>query len=296
MLKKFILFVLVATFVFAEPTLINLDVSDKKTIGRSKGLLNDREMLKKQAISAAKGESDVLLEQDFFYEEKDDSLFVTVTGFPANYASAATSVKSAAQKELKIPASSVIPASAPQKEISVFEDEKTKYKSGLYVSAKTQTSIPWSSMGGNFQIGYFAGRTFVGGDFGVGKGDYDDFGYYTILEETKTNFYCGSLSFGGRIKPNDNFQVIIGATIGMYTKFETEYYYYDDYYSSRYSERYREVEKVLAQGPFAKFLFRPYRTNAKQKFGDFWFEISNKFVFGYPYAAYNIEVGITYAP
>ena len=297
MLKKLFLSVLVAISVFAEPTLISLDVSDKKTIGRSKGLLDDREILRKQAINAAKGEADVLLEQNFFYEEDGDSLNVTVTGFPARYTKAAAFDNTDAVESIQIMSAGANSGiSAPQKEISVYNDERLRYKSGAYVSAKTQTSIPWSSIGANFQVGYFAGRTFVGVDFGVGEGDYDGFGYDDVLNENDEKFYSGSVSFGGRVKPNDNFQVIIGATIGLYTKYETVYFSYGDDYYYQYDSYVSGTKRIIAQGPFAKFLFRPYRIDGKQKGGDVWFEVSNRFVFGYPYAAYNIEVGITYAP
>jgi len=273
MLKK-VLFVCAAfgasTLVFAAPSAANLEVSPQKAIGQAKGLASEKETLKKEAAqNALKNEADVLVETEFFYEEEGDSLKVTATGYPAKHPLPVEKTKET-------------------DDISMNKNDlpQTQYQSGLYASAKTQMSLPWSPVGGNVQVGWVVGRLFFAADFGIGTGnsDYWDSGYYSQLIDTANyKYYCGGLSFGGRIQPNDLFQVILGATFGVHTKFEKEREYYDSYYNY-YSLKRRFV---LAQGPMVKFLF-----GAK----NFWFEISNDVVFGYSYGAYNIKAGVTYAP
>jgi len=272
MLKK-ILFVCAAfgasTLVFAAPSAANLEVSSQKAIGQAKGLVSEKETLKKEAAqNALKNKADILVESEFFYEEEGDSLKVTAIGYAAKH---------------------LIPAEKTKEtnDISLSESDspQPQYQSGLYVSAKTQMSFPWSPVGGNVQVGWFLGRLFFAADFGAGaaSNDYWDSDYYNERIDTTTyNYYCGGLSFGGRIQPNEIFQIILGATFGVHTKFEMESV--EDYRSYYYS---LTRKFVLAQGPMIKFLF-----GAKK----FWFEISNDVVFGYSYGAYNIKAGVTYAP
>ncbi|MCL1947167.1 MAG: hypothetical protein FWF51_08495 [Chitinivibrionia bacterium] len=293
MLKNIVCLIFFAAFVcvFADgKTLINLDVSDKKVIGRSIGLLDDKEILRKEAISVAKGEADILVEIDFFYEEDGDSLKVTVTGFPAYFAEAANAANlvSASEiskgDEIKIDAkidvkseSQISPSVNLPTSAKNDEQKNAQYKSGFYASLKAQSSIPYSSMGANVQFGYFMERVFVGVDFGVGKGDgVEDAPKNANSSDVTHNYYCGSASFGGRIKPNEFFQVIIGGNAGAYTKL-----YYD------YDEKRQTKDYVLAYGPVTKFLFG----NTKIKL-----EVSGKFSIGYDYASINTELGITYAP
>jgi len=281
MLKK-ILFVCAvfgasASIFATAPSVANWEVSQQKVIGQAKGLASEKETLKKEAAqNALKNEADILVESEFFYEEQGDSLKVTATGYAVKY-------------------NSSLPAETDDISLRRNDLPEPQYQSGLYVSAKTQLSLPWSPVGGNVQVGCFLGRLFLGADFGAGVGnsDYLGSGYYSVrVDSVKYNYYCGGLSFGGRIQPNDIFQVILGATFGVHTKFEEKriddgYNYYDgDYYYRDYS--YEVVRKfVLAQGPMVKFLFGVKK---------FWFEISNDVVFGYSYGAYNIKAGVTYAP
>jgi hypothetical protein len=156
-------------------------------------------------------------------------------------------------------------------------------------------SIPWSPAGGNIQVGWCLDRLFFAADFGAGvaSDEYLDGSNYSVRIDTTTyNFYCGSLSFGGRIQPNASFQVILGATFGIHAKFEEKNNYsydrhYDEYYYYSYDYYTLERKFVLAQGPMVKFLFGTK---------NLWFEIANDFVFGYSYAAFNVKAGLTYAP
>lgn len=275
MVKK-VLFVCAAlgasTSVFAAPAATNLEVSQQKVMGQAKGLASEKESLKKEAAAnALKNEADILVETDFFYEEQDDSVKVTATGYAAKYVSSSSADKT---KE-------------NETDVSLSQNEKSEpqYQSGLYVSGKTQSSIPWSPTGGNIQVGWVLDRLFFGADFGAGVGnsDYLEGDYYNNRLDTDTttyNYYCGGISFGARIQPNNFFQVILGATFGIHTKFEKKNE--DDY-------RFYTLDRkfVFAQGPMVKFLFG--REN-------FWFEISNDLVFGTLYAAYNLKAGVTYAP
>jgi hypothetical protein len=271
MLKK-VLFTCAAfgalTLVFAAPSAANLEVSSQKVIGQAKGLTSEKETLKKEAAqNALKNEADVLVETEFFYEEEGDSIKVIATGYPAKHSLPAEKIKET--NDFSLPKNDL-----PQ----------PQYQSGLYISAKTQLSLPWSAVGGNVQVGWVVGRLFFAADFGAGIGNSDyvgDYSYQVWSDSTMPNYYCGGLSFGGRIQPNDLFQVILGATFGVHTRFDRD----RDY---SWYEYYTVVRKpVLVQGPMVKFLFGVKK---------FWFELSNDVVFGYSYGAYNIKAGVTYAP
>jgi restriction endonuclease S subunit len=129
---------------------------------------------------------------------------------------------------------------------------------------------------------------FYGLDFGLGKGDKDEnYSYYERKSNSENfNFYNGSFSFGGRMHPGDCFQIVIGASVGVHSKFEEKYVGNSSYSNHDYYYNY-ERKFILAQGPMVKFLFGTNRT---------WAEISNEFVFGSSYAAYYIKAGFTYAP
>ena len=286
MLKYVVLIIFAAlSFVCAESkTLIDLDVSDKKVMGRSKGLLDDREILRKEAIEIAKGEADLLVEIDVFYEEEGDSLKVVVTGFPAYY-SAVGSAQDASVSEIKPLSQIQQPVNSPTAEKD-DEREDTRYESGLYASLKIQSSMPYSSMGGNVSVGYFSGRTFVGVDFGAGRADGDENDGDIPQKDINYNYYCGGVSFGAVLKPNDFFRIVIGGTAGCFTKIDYEYWDYDNS-SYDYEVKKQTRQYVLGYGPVAKFLFG----NTKFKF-----EASGKFVIGQSYYSINTELGVTYAP
>jgi hypothetical protein len=70
----------------------DLDVSDKKTVGKAAGKSTYRNDLEKSAIrdalkptDASKTSSDVLVGANFFYQYANKDLTVTVVGYPARY-------------------------------------------------------------------------------------------------------------------------------------------------------------------------------------------------------------------
>jgi hypothetical protein len=278
----------ISTFVFATSKLVDLDVSEKKAMGQAKGHLSDKDILQRQAIAdALKGEAGmVLVEIDFFYEEYDDSVKVIVTGFPARYTNSRSESSSLSNENAGSAILSESPANS-RKDSQETSSDKSNYQTGLYVSTKVHSIIPWSPIGGNFQIGGIVDKLFIAADFGVGKNDkefynsrsyYDDDYYYRTNPSSKEPiFYCGNISVGGRSHKNEWVQFITGASVGFWSKEQRTF--------TRHSEYERKF--VLALGPSFKTLI-----GAK----NYWFEISNRFVFGYSYAAYSIEAGFTYAP
>jgi len=200
------------------------------------------------------------------------------------------------------------------------DGQKTPYDSGLYASLKAQSTISWSSAGGNLEMGYLRNRMFYGFDFTFGKGDGRENENDVLNKNDKFYYYGGGFTFGGRLKPSNSFQMIVGATAGLYTgfrhqitdsvsrpgnypnypKYPDDYYDYNDYnYTNRvarasmslyYGDSYYHIRSsnyCVAVGPTAKFLFGSKKIK---------FEFANTLLFGYPYFSYNMKAGITYAP
>ncbi|MCL2844616.1 MAG: hypothetical protein FWE23_04090 [Chitinivibrionia bacterium] len=275
------------SFVSAE-----LQKDSVKVIGRARGLITEKEILQEKAIaSALENPADILIERNFFYEEDGDSLFVMVTGFPARY----TNVVALPIYEISA-ISAVVPTS--NENLAVLQQEAREPLSGMYISLKAQTSIPWSSIGGNFQLGYFVKNRFFGIDFGIGRGDGDEYAYLDrqVLDENNPIFYSGAFSFGSRVGTSDILNVVLGVNLGAYSRLNLKET--DSLIQHNGSNYYyiREREMVFGGGPFVKFLLRPVPR------GRFWFEVATRLVLGLPqrnfdmYSAYNIKAGITYAP
>lgn len=270
--------------------LVNLQVSGSRVIGSAKGKAADKEILERMAVAKARGEADILLEPTFFHEQDGDSLLVTVTGLQARFAGGVSGVGGNENRALSSVAANEQAQTATAPQIETISPKKD-IGSGMYFSLKAQTAIPWSSMGANFQVGYIQERTFWGLDFGVGTCDRDN--SRTIINpDDYPYFYGGGLSFGGRVKPNEQFQAIIGAHVGVFTRFyeeEADRWLEPSGWSWsnwRYSYR-RSREFVMGQGPFAKFIFGS---------GDIKFEVSNRLSFGRLFGTYIMEAGIVYTP
>jgi len=72
--------------VFATPTLAELNVSEKKVMGRATGRSAEKERLENAAVlDALKTNADVLVGASFFYEIINDVMSVIVIGYPASY-------------------------------------------------------------------------------------------------------------------------------------------------------------------------------------------------------------------
>ncbi|MCL2844617.1 MAG: hypothetical protein FWE23_04095 [Chitinivibrionia bacterium] len=281
MLKKsmFLLIFAVWTSVFASG--VNLEVSERRVMGTARGLAEDKNNLQRQAVANARGNADILLEPNFFLEQDGDSILVTVTGLQARYVVAKTGIAEAVILPAEVNA--VKPVETKVEAPKIARD----FGSGIYASIKAQTAIPWSSMGGNLQIGYFQNRTFWGFDFSIGKGaERNSWSNDTIINLDDYYFMSGGLSFGGRIKPNDYFQAVLGASIGAFTKFEDDVIESGNKSNDWIDTRRRSREWVMAQGPFAKFIFGS---------GNLKFEVSNRAVFGMGYGAFIMEAGVVYA-
>jgi len=276
-------FAVLATAFADNVTAVNLQVSERRVIGHAKGLADDRNVLQRQAVANARGDADVLLEPHFFYEEEGDSLLVTVTGLQARYVSDnQETVRLVVAPSSPQPQPQALPQVLPQALTDVTRNTRPPLESGLYVSVKAQTAIPWSSMGANFQIGYFSNRTFWGLDFGAGQPS--NFGWNTPpINADDFIYYSGALSFGGRMKPNDYFQTVLGANVGVFTKFNDEF----SGNSWNSDRRVRSSEFIMAQGAFVKFIFGAERLK---------FEVSNRLAFGSMFGVFIMEAGVVYAP
>jgi len=126
-----------ATCAFADTVYVNLDVDTSKITGRSKGLISDKENLKKEAVkNALENKGSVLAGGNIFYETRGDSLEVTASGYPAKI------VKTRPPK-----GGDFIP----------------------YLSVKQQISITEaiSPFGGNIEIGGVIENFFISADFSL---------------------------------------------------------------------------------------------------------------------------------
>jgi hypothetical protein len=194
--KLFLSIFAVVFLVFADEPIkmvVELRADSVKTMGQAKGLLSDLEILKENAIFAAKGDADVLLKPDFFYEEKDDSLFVTVTGFAARY----VNLRLRTQEYNNISTFNV-----------ELPSEKNESGKGFYFSIKATTLTGalmefTPNIGLNISFGGFTKYFLIGGDFGFGFGD--DY----FIDAYNYAF------FGYRAQPSEWIQIIPGISLGL---------------------------------------------------------------------------------
>ena len=206
MYKKLFLLFLAATSIFAAEhniqMTVELQLNPVKVIGRSMGLLSDKEILQEKAIaSALTNPTDILVDKDFFYRESGDSLFVTVTGFSARY----VIVPERPQPALQIPIT----------EVSRYQTSARSSQDGMvpYVSIRAQTLWVPSVI----EAGVIMDNLFMSIDGGVG------FGLFGLTVGAGTSI--------GAVMPikRERFTLILGGSFG-YWYLENFLYDGDDNY------------------------------------------------------------------